>query len=108
MYFDNAQKEYNSEHLILQALKNFHGSSRCTDFALSAMCYYFFPSCVGGVVKHRLCKEDCMKVKNQFCQKMVPTSFPQCSKLPKKLSKDGLSCEIFKYGKDIYAPLKRL
>ena len=91
VYFNGSQ--YNeSERQLVKSLKMYSFSAQCVESATIAMCYHLFPVCTKQVMKQRLCKEDCAKVRSEICQKQVPSMFPKCSNLPRRSGRKGTHC----------------
>ena len=94
VYFHHSQKQHVREHLIHNALSRSNVSAQCYKLATAALCYHMFPSCgKANTMKHRLCKEDCLRVKKTVCRNQLPDIFPVCSELPKSSGRRGRRCE---------------
>ena len=69
-------------------------STKCRNFALKALCYYFFPPCLeDDITPNMICRKDCEILEAQICSKefqyakTMPIGgqiIPECRNLPKK------------------------
>lgn len=69
-------------------------SSKCRNFALKALCYYFFPPCQeDNITPNLICRKDCEILEAQICSKefqytrTMPIGgeiIPKCENLPVK------------------------
>lgn len=97
IYFHDSQNQHQRELLIRNTLSKSNLSKNCHQLATAALCYHMFPSCgKDKTMKHRLCKEDCLRVKRNVCTNQLPDIFPVCSKLPKRKGRRGRHCDKLK------------
>jgi hypothetical protein len=69
-------------------------TSTCRDFALKALCYYFFPPCLAdNITPNLICRKDCEILEAQICSKEFQYAktiriggeiIPDCVNLPKR------------------------
>ena len=103
VYFDDSKKQHEQESRIHKALSSSNLSANCYKMAAAAMCFHMFPSCgKRNSKRHRLCKEDCLKVKKTLCKNQLPKIFPVCSQLPKSTGKRGRHCKPLDAGGVFY------
>ena len=89
----DSKRQHESVQRFVEDMKRYHVSRQCSESAIIAMCYEKFPVCHQNHFKHRLCKNDCLKVKNEVCQNQLPTMFPDCSNLPNMAGRKGRHCD---------------
>ena len=111
VYFHDSKKQHQHERIIHNALSRSNLSTACYKLATAALCYHMFPSCNRrGAMKHRLCREDCLRVRSKVCKNQLPDIFPVCTDLPKSKSRKGRRCDKLDNGGKllIFIQLKRV
>ena len=105
IYVSNSEHQENEELKVAAAIKYIRSSdsmsTRCLQYGIPAMCYFYFPACEEntGHHKHRLCREDCNALYDDICltelqiAKIYTNSLLlSCNELPLPGTNDSTYC----------------